>query len=220
MADNGAVPGTAPERHSSVAGHYTSGRAVAAAGGAAPGRRARPRQRRRRLPRPVRPVPRTGPRATVEVAESLAATPTDHVLDVGSGLGGPARFMAARTGCRVTGIDLTAELCHVAGRLNVATGLAGRVQIAQGSALDLPFRGGTFDAAYSMNVAMNIGDKAGLYREVRRVLRPGGRLVLSEVREVRTARSSTRRRGRPPRRRASSRPPTTPAGSSRKPASR
>jgi SAM-dependent methyltransferase len=89
--------------------------------------------------------------------------------------------MADRFGCRVVGIDLTGELCDVASRLNTLTGLAGRVGIAQASALATPFPDTTFDGAYSMNVTMNIADRAGLYRELRRVLRPGGWLVVSEV---------------------------------------
>jgi SAM-dependent methyltransferase len=122
-----------------------------------------------------------GLEATVELADSVDVSPDDLLLDVGSGLGGPARYIADRFGCRVVGVDLTGELCDVAHRLNVLTGLAARVSIAQGSALATPFPDGTFDGAYSMNVTMNIADRAGLYRELRRVLRPGGWLVVSEV---------------------------------------
>jgi SAM-dependent methyltransferase len=89
--------------------------------------------------------------------------------------------MADRFGCRVVGVDLTGELCDVAARLTALTGLADRVSIAQGSALAMPFPAAAFDGAYSMNVTMNIADRSVLYGEIRRVLRPGGWLVVSEV---------------------------------------
>ncbi len=122
-----------------------------------------------------------GLEATEAIAARLTIAGGDHVLDVGSGIGGPARYLAKRFGCRVSGIDLTAEFCDVARRLNGLLGLAGQVHIEHGDALAMPFADACFDGAYSMNVAMNIADKAALYREIRRVLRPGAWLVLSEI---------------------------------------
>jgi SAM-dependent methyltransferase len=122
-----------------------------------------------------------GLEATVEIADRLELTPERHILDIGSGIGGPARYMAARFGCQVTGIDLTAEFCEVARHLNAVTGLAGQVSVEQGDALAMPFADASFDGAYSMNVAMNIADKAAFYTEIARVLRPGGWLFLSEI---------------------------------------
>lgn len=119
--------------------------------------------------------------ATREMAALLAPATGDHVLDIGSGVGGPARWIAARFGCRVTGIDLTAAFCDAARQLNAATGLAGKVEIVHGSALALPFADATFDRAYSQNVVMNIADKPVFYAEARRVLKPGGVLVLSNL---------------------------------------
>ncbi len=121
-----------------------------------------------------------GLEATEELAASLTVSPTDHVLDIGSGIGGPARYFAARFGCRITGIDLTPEFCEVATILTRAIGLDD-VAFEQGNALTMPFADASFDGAYSMNVSMNIADKAGLYREIHRVLKPGGWLVLSEI---------------------------------------
>ena len=119
--------------------------------------------------------------ATCELADALEIAPGDHILDVGSGVGGPARYMADRFGCRVTGIDLTPEFCEVARHLTGLLGLQDRVSIEQGNALEMPFADAAFDGAYSMNVSMNIADKTRFYAEVHRVLEPGAQFMLSEV---------------------------------------
>ena len=122
-----------------------------------------------------------GLEATEELAAEINIEMDDHLLDVGSGIGGPARYFAGRFGCRVTGIDLTEEFCEVARHLNGAMSLDQRITIENGNALETPFDDATFDGAYSMNVSMNIADKDALYREIHRVLRPAGWLVLSEI---------------------------------------
>jgi 2-polyprenyl-3-methyl-5-hydroxy-6-metoxy-1,4-benzoquinol methylase len=122
-----------------------------------------------------------GLEATQEAANLVAPTPADHILDVGSGIGGPARYFARRFGCRVTGIDLTAEFCEVARVLTRAVGLADRVSFEQGNALAMPFPDASFDGAYSMNVSMNIAGKAELFGEIRRVLKPGAWFILAEI---------------------------------------
>ena len=119
--------------------------------------------------------------ATEDHLAKLNLTPAMHVIDVGSGIGGPARYMAANFGCRVTGIDLTEEFVTAARELTERCGLAGRVTFEQGNALAMPFADASFDAASCQYVAMNIADKQGLLREIRRVLKPGGRLVWSSV---------------------------------------
>jgi ubiquinone/menaquinone biosynthesis C-methylase UbiE len=122
-----------------------------------------------------------GLEATVEVASLVEAGAADHLLDIGSGIGGPARYFASHFGCRVTGIDLTPEFCEVASHLTRLFGLEDRITFEVGDALAMPFADASFDGAYSMNVSMNIADKAALYREAHRVLRPGAWLVLSEI---------------------------------------
>jgi SAM-dependent methyltransferase len=119
--------------------------------------------------------------ATEELVALLKPQPGEHILDIGSGIGGPARWIAAKCGVRVTGVDLTPEFCAAAEALNRATGLADRVTIKNGSALALPVADNEFDRAYSQNVIMNIADKRAFYREAFRALRPGGVLALSNA---------------------------------------
>jgi len=119
--------------------------------------------------------------ATRDLAGMLAPKTAERVLDIGSGLGGPARYLAQVHGCRVTGIDLTAEFVTTAADLTRRAQLGDRVAFQQASALDLPFPDASFDLAWSQNVAMNIADRARYYAEMRRVLKPGGRLAIQDV---------------------------------------
>jgi ubiquinone/menaquinone biosynthesis C-methylase UbiE len=119
--------------------------------------------------------------ATDRLAKDLALAPDMRVLDVGSGIGGPARFFAETCGCRVTGIDLTEEFVAVAAELTRRCKLSDLASFRQASALDLPFGASAFDAATLIHVGMNIADKARLFQNVRRVLKPGGLFGVYEV---------------------------------------
>ena len=120
-----------------------------------------------------------GLKATKEMVALLQPSSGERILDIGGGIGGPARWIAAHFGCHVTSLDLTPEFCRAAEELNAATGLSDRVRVTEGSATDLPFEENEFDRAYSENVAMNIQDKLRFYAEALRVLRPGAVFAFS-----------------------------------------
>ena len=119
--------------------------------------------------------------ATAELAKLAGIAADMTVLDVGSGVGGPARFLAATHGCRVTGVDLSEPFVDAARYLTERTGQSGQVAFQTASALELPFDDGRFDAVLLQHVAMNIADRAKLYREIRRVLKPGGKFATYDV---------------------------------------
>jgi len=122
-----------------------------------------------------------GRAATLEIVEQLDLTADSQVLDLGSGLGGPARTIAEVTGCTVTGIDLTPEFCEAATALSEWTGLSGRTHFREGDATRTGLPDATMDATLTVHVAMNIADKPALYAEAFRLLRPGGRFVVYDV---------------------------------------
>src|SRR6516165_4509707 len=119
--------------------------------------------------------------ATAELAKLAGITADMSVLDVGSGIGGPARFLAATYGCRVTGIDLSEPFVDAARYLTERTGQGERVSFENASALELPFDDGHFDVVLLQHVAMNISNRARLYREIRRVLKLSGRFAIYDV---------------------------------------
>ena len=126
-----------------------------------------------------------GRKATEELMGLLGVASGDHVLDVGCGLGGPARFLADRYKSRVTGIDLTSDYVEAGNRLCEWVRLSDRVKLGWSSALSMPFQDSTFNAAYMLHVGMNIENKEGLCLEVARVLRTGSLFAVYDV--MRTA---------------------------------
>jgi len=122
-----------------------------------------------------------GRKATLELAQQMNLGEDSRVLDIGSGLGGPARTLAEKHGCHVTGIDLTPSFCEAATAMSNWVGLGRRVVFQQADATDLPFADNQFDAAMTIHVAMNIPAKGQMYAEARRVVKPGGIFAIYDV---------------------------------------
>ncbi|HUT41487.1 MAG TPA: class I SAM-dependent methyltransferase [Gammaproteobacteria bacterium] len=122
-----------------------------------------------------------GRTASEDFISQLGLTAQHHVLDVGCGIGGTSRFVADRYGCRVCGVDVTPEFIETGRVLCDWVGLGERVDLQHGSALDLPFDDGSFDAAIMLHVGMNIADKQALFAEVCRILRPGALFGVYDV---------------------------------------
>jgi SAM-dependent methyltransferase len=122
-----------------------------------------------------------GLRASLELLGLAQIRAADRVLDLGAGLAGAARMLASAIGCRVDCVELSPDYCAGAVLLNRLTGMDDRIEVHEGSALDLPFADDSFDAAWMQNVGMNIEDKRRLYAEVCRVLKPGGRFAFQEM---------------------------------------
>ena len=122
-----------------------------------------------------------GAKATRRLAKHLDLPSGATVLDVGSGLGGPARLLAEDRNWDVTGVDLSPDFARIATALSVRLGWAGQTRFCAGDALSLPFADARFDVIWTEHVAMNIGARDALYRELARVTRPGGLLALYDV---------------------------------------
>ncbi len=119
--------------------------------------------------------------ATAELATAAGVDRSTRVLDLGCGVGGPARYLAATFGCQVTGVDLSPGFIDAARYLTARCGLSDQVTFQAGDAVHLPFEDAAFDTVFLQHVAMNIEDRAALYAEVHRVLRTGGRFVSYDV---------------------------------------
>ncbi len=119
--------------------------------------------------------------ATEKLAQLLCPSRGSYALDLGSGLGGPSRYLAAKYGCRVVGIDITEEYCGIASKLAERMGLQDLVEYRVGDARDLPFSDESFDVVWTQHVSMNIAEKPDLYAGIFRVLKAGGRFAAHDV---------------------------------------
>jgi sarcosine/dimethylglycine N-methyltransferase len=119
--------------------------------------------------------------ATTQLADLVEIAPDDEVLDAGSGIGGAARYVAARIRCHVVAVDLTEEYCQIARWLNQLVGLDDRISVRQADVTDLPFEDATFTLMFSQHVQMNVADKGLFYEEARRVLVDSGRLAVWDI---------------------------------------
>jgi ubiquinone/menaquinone biosynthesis C-methylase UbiE len=119
--------------------------------------------------------------ATDELATMAGIASGDLVLDVGCGVGGPARRFANKFGATVWGLDLSETLLDTATKLTALVGLQEQVKFRNGSALSLPFDDRLFDAVFTQHVAMQISEKERLFVELTRVVKPGGCLAMHEI---------------------------------------
>ncbi|WP_419905371.1 class I SAM-dependent methyltransferase [Kiloniella sp.] len=122
-----------------------------------------------------------GRAATRELSEFLSVHPGSNLLDIGCGIGGPARYIAERFVCNVHGIDLTENFCDTAELLNRLSGLDNRIKITHGNALSLPYEDNSFDTVWTQHTSMNIADKKKFYGEIYRVLKPGGMFLFHDI---------------------------------------
>jgi ubiquinone/menaquinone biosynthesis C-methylase UbiE len=118
--------------------------------------------------------------ATVELADALPIRAGHHIVDIGCGIGGPARYLAKRFGCRVSGVDITAPFVDAANKLTALLKMDGLVEVKLGDGQKLPFADGVFDGGYAQHVTMNIADRPRFFAEAYRVLRPGGFFAITE----------------------------------------
>jgi ubiquinone/menaquinone biosynthesis C-methylase UbiE len=121
-----------------------------------------------------------GSPATVDLADRLPIQPGQHILDIGCGLGGPARYIARRFHCRVSGIDITPPFVEAGRKLTRLLHMESQVSIEQGDGQRLPYPDATFDGAYTQHVTMNVPDRARFFAEAFRVLKPGAFFGLTE----------------------------------------
>lgn len=122
-----------------------------------------------------------GRTATIHGSKALNPQPGMHIIDLGCGIGGAARYLAYHHDCHVTGIDLTPDYIRIADVLTKRTGLSDRCTFHTASATDVPLPDATFDAAISYHAAMNIEDRAAFYREAARLLKPGAAFLTYDV---------------------------------------
>lgn len=118
--------------------------------------------------------------ATVELADQLPIKAGQHILDIGCGLGGPARYLAQRFGCKVSGVDITAPFVEAANKLTSLLKMDGQIAIELGDGHHLPYEAETFDGGYAQHVTMNVSDRDQFFTEAYRVLKPGAFFALTE----------------------------------------
>jgi len=122
-----------------------------------------------------------GLEATLDLGRLAGLEPGMRVLDVGCGIGGPARTLAAEFGCEVVGLEIVEEFCRTATMLTEWVGLTDRVSFHEGDMRAMPFADADFDLVFTQHTVMNVSDKAALFGEIRRVLKDPGMFLLYEV---------------------------------------
>lgn len=118
--------------------------------------------------------------ATIELADALPIKEGDRLVDIGCGLGGPARYLAKRFNCHVDGIDITVPFVDAANKLSALVGMDDAVECLHGDGQKLPYDDELFDGGYALHVTMNVPDRNVFFGEALRVLRPGAFFALTE----------------------------------------
>lgn len=118
--------------------------------------------------------------ATVELADRLPIKPGQYIVDIGCGLGGPARYIAKRFQCKVSGLDITGPFVEAANKLTALLRMEDQVTIEHGDGQRLPYADASFDGAYTQHVTMNVADRPKFFAEAYRVLKPGAFFALTE----------------------------------------
>jgi SAM-dependent methyltransferase len=118
--------------------------------------------------------------ATIELADRLPFKADQHIVDIGCGLGGPARYIAKRFQCRVSGVDITEPFVEAANKLTALTHMGDQVKIELGDGQRLPYTDALFDGAYTQHVTMSVADRPRFFAEAYRVLKPGAFFALTE----------------------------------------
>ena len=118
--------------------------------------------------------------ATVELGDRLPIRPGQHLVDIGCGLGGPARYLAKRFQCVISGVDITPAFVAAGNKLSALVGIQSQVKIELGDGQSLPYADASFDGGYTQHVTMNVPDRPKFYAEAIRVLKPGAFFALSE----------------------------------------
>lgn len=129
---------------------------------------------------PVDHFPARGFPATVELADALPIKQGDRLVDIGCGIGGPARYLAKRFRCHVDGLDITAPFVEAGNKLSELVGMEGMVVFRHGDGQKLPYSSETFDGGYTQHVTMNVPNRDLFFGEAFRVLKPGAFFALTE----------------------------------------
>ena len=130
---------------------------------------------------PIEELHLRGSLATIELAQKADLNESMKVLDIGCGIGGPARTIASEIGCQVIGLEICEEYCHTTEIINDRVGLGNKIEIRQGNALYMPFDSAEFDIVFMQHVLMNIENKERVLSQINHVLRPKGRLALNTI---------------------------------------
>ncbi|MFO7287317.1 MAG: methyltransferase domain-containing protein [Gammaproteobacteria bacterium] len=127
------------------------------------------------------PIARASRRTVETIASRLHGLgPRSRMIDAGAGYGGAARWLAANKGCHVACINLSETQNERNRELTRAAGLEDRITVHDGSFEEIPFRAACFDYAWSQDAFLHSGDRARVFEEIDRVLKPGGELIFTD----------------------------------------